>query len=455
MDMNLESRIGKGVRALAGVFAIASFAVLLAAPSALAQPTSKLFPIPGEQCSAAFECLPDQYGKTIAPFTSSIKSFKGRFMYSNATRDYQLTRTYRAWGMFPEPSTGKIYAMYGSTIAAWSEASFFAKTNGQPSSGPPAARKDNDGEKYVEPDYLFYAEAKGSGWQTYTADGQQRLYDVATDDRGYVYPATSEFGWGILQDTGGSLSNVKQFFPLTQVPADQQLLPAGNPQNVRVVKFGSSYMAVVGWTSGFTLYDVTIPAATRKIGETASSRGSVTDLVATKNRDAIAAWDNAFNRIRVVTSAELAVGNLAGKTIAASSGALFQAISSDATHIWAVENLGRTSPTFNLVKISPASGAVERFSILIPGGLSPSQLAYLEVSGGMAAIAGWGADGVRRSQTRLYDVRGPLPVEVPIADWFEAAYWVAPTGYVVPPGSYLSPMQALPYTYGGKTYLMY
>lgn len=452
MDQNLESRIGKGARAFARGLATASFVVLLAVPpSALAQPTSKLFPIPGEQCSAAFDCLPADYGKTIAPFTSSIKSFKGRFIYSNATRDYQLTRTYRAWGMFPEPSTGKIYAMYGSTVAAWSEASFFAKTNGQPSAGPPAVRKDNDGELYVAPDYTFYAEAKGSGWKTYTADGQQRLFDIATDDRGYVYLATQEFGWGILRDTGAALTSVAQVFPLDNNPEN----PAGSPKTVRVVKSGSNYIAVVGWDAGFTVYDVTTPATPRKFAETPSVNGTASVLMATTNRGSVAVLDISYDKIKIFSAAQLAAGNLTSINVEASPTGTFKAIAADATHIWAVENLGRASPTFNLVKISPTTGAVERFPVVIPGRLEPSQQVFLEVSGGLAAIAGWAADGSRRSQTRLYDVRGAAPVEIPIADWFEAAYWVAPSGYVVPPGTVMSPIQALPYTYGGKTYLMY
>lgn len=440
MIRGLETYGGWTVTKIARVLAVVFIVSLLGTNAAMAQgyPTPRPLGSPPDICTIC----PD--GGSTPPYSAPIKSFKGRFMDSHATRDFQQPeRTYRARKVQYEPATQRVYAMYGSTVAAWSEASFFSKLGG-PLAGPPASRASG-GEKYVAPDSTFYAE---KNWVVQVVDGQIRLFDIATDDRGYVYVAYSVFGWGVLRDTG-SLSSVKQ---ITNTDA---IAPPSSPTSIITAKSGSRYLAVVGWRAGYTVYDVTIPSAPVKLYDTANVRNSVGEVAQTTNSSHIAITNSATGDLRIISAAQLANGS-AGTTISPISGS-FEAVGADDEYFWATEGLGPQATSYRVWKIRASSGAAESFMLPVRGGITPVKI---EAGDGVLAVTGkgTGAGGVTRtSQVLYYDIKSGSPVEIPVGDWFETYYFYSNGQYARPEQTYVTIDfgQAVPHVYQGKAYLIF
>lgn len=447
MARELETKGGWTVTKIARVLAVMFIVSLFGTNAAMAQgyPTPRAAGSPADSCTVCPAPLPTY------PYSAPIKAFKGRFMDSHRTKDYQQPeRTYRARKFQHEPSTQRVYAMYGSTVAAWSETSFFTKLGG-PLSGPPATRLNSDGtvaeasERYVAPDSTFYAE---KSWIIQVVDGQIRLFDLATDDRGYVYPAYSAFGWGVLRDTG-SLVSVKQ------ITNADPIAPPSSPSSIVVAKSGSRYLAVVGWRSGYTVYDVTVPASPTKLYDTANVRNSVGEVAQTTNFSHIAITNSTTGDLRIISGAQLASGS-AGITVSPTSGD-FEAVGADDEYFWATEGLGPQATSYRIWKIHAATGATQTFTLPVTGGITPLKI---EATDGALAVTGkgTGADGVSRtSQVLFYDTKSGAPVEIPVGDWFESFYFAPPAGYAKPEQTYIPVdfSQAVPHINQGKTYLIW
>lgn len=174
-------------------------------PSSDSQP-----PVLCTVCLGAYKNLPTY------PYSAPIKAFAGRYVDSQSTRDYQNGtgyRTVRAKKVMTAPELNRVYIVQGEGLEVWDYNRFFTQKLRPDGStlerAPGRADPGSTREMYLRGDHTIYAEY-GGGWETFTMDGQERLFDADYDDRGYLYLAYEVFGWGIHQDAGSSLPLMKQ-----------------------------------------------------------------------------------------------------------------------------------------------------------------------------------------------------------------------------------------------------
>jgi len=154
-------------------------------------------------------------GKLTPGYPATISTFTGRFLDSQATTDLQYRfRTGRAFLAVPAPSRNRMYMIIGSSLAAFSLDTFFTRVAAGHLSNANEVPIDTNATMHPAPvdeflafDSFFYAENEPNGWSFSMVDGQDRLYDLDYDDTGSVYLAYSVYGWGIVQDDGGSSGN--------------------------------------------------------------------------------------------------------------------------------------------------------------------------------------------------------------------------------------------------------
>ena len=161
-------------------------------------------------------CIDADAGKITPGWDLPVQNFTGRFLDSERTRAFQ--QGFRdARGLLLRVTSKRIYMVTGSGVLAYDVDRFFSRlAGGEPlvaSTTIPVTGtwRDSTPENLLKWDQFFNAE--GSGWRTPLSDGWQRLFDVDSDDRGYVYLAYSEFGWGVVKDnfdTSGWMQSVFQ-----------------------------------------------------------------------------------------------------------------------------------------------------------------------------------------------------------------------------------------------------
>ena len=135
-------------------------------------------------------CYGPYKGKLTIGYGAPMKTFTGRFLDSNNTRDYQQTfRTARATYTGVAPERKRLYMLIGSALFAYNTDTFFSRLESgtamiQASNAPVSPRNARSGapEEYLQMDRYFYAE-NGSGWDTPVIDGQDRLFGFDWDDR--------------------------------------------------------------------------------------------------------------------------------------------------------------------------------------------------------------------------------------------------------------------------------
>ncbi|HXI13618.1 MAG TPA: PKD domain-containing protein [Thermoanaerobaculia bacterium] len=409
---------------VAGLAALASPSVLQAQNAVLPSATEKA-------CGAA---CPNNPTLLVEPFLSPIQAFKNRFVDSTSTRDYQQYRTLRARGAIA--SGGRIFMMLGSGVAAYEPSKLFDSTEGL-SLGFSGPRQEGynirDQEKWLVPNSYFYAETSGV-WRTATVDGQDRLYDLDADDRGFIYLAYSTFGWGILR-YDGSLKFVSQGQGTGFVP-----------KAVTAVRVGSSYYALVGdGDSTVAAYDVTNPAAPgdTPVRNLRSDRGELAAPAMAKasgtDGDIVGGIDTGGRFF--VQSASALIDGASPRFI----GHSFSAITSDGTNFYAAKN-----------------GSISIFSPLTPGvaasyqevsthsldGFNPYSIEYGE--GGYLSLVGREGNGY---DVRIYKMANGVPLPYTLNGYFRKFYSQAQPGHVPAPG-YTNLTQALTLKQGTRTYVI-
>ncbi|MFN2443905.1 MAG: hypothetical protein ABR517_14620, partial [Thermoanaerobaculia bacterium] len=276
-------------------------------------------------------------------YSPPLKSFKGRFLDSSRTRDYQAGwgyRTLRAKGMALVPEINRAYFMLGETLAAYNLDTFMSSKLGSPLQILPMgfAEAGLTREEYLPWNSAVYPEESGSGWQIEVGDGQQRLYDFDYDDRGYVYLAYSFFGWGIVQDIGG-LALVAQDFDTKAV-------------RVRVVKADASrYLAVVQAGPDSIVYDVTNPSAPQLLRRI--NAGSLLAMEKSGGSSPFIAFNNEES-IKIYSANDLIHGVASG-TI--NDSGFYSGLGTDGTRFFAVRKITKT--TSEIITIGRSSGSWE------------------------------------------------------------------------------------------------
>jgi len=434
MTVKQVQQRGLGVRTfflfLAGLAALGNVSDLWAQGAILPTPVSRV-------CGAPCDPRPELI---IQSFSSPIQAFKNRFIDSVTTRDYQQNRTLRARGaMF---SGGRIFMMLGSGIAAYEPSKLFESSEGLTFgfSGPRyEGYLVKDPEKWLVPNSYFYAENSGS-WKTFTVDGQDRLYDIDTDDRGFVYAAYSTFGWGIVRYDGNF-----QFV--------SQVLDGGTliPKTVTAVRAGSSYYALVGdGESKVAAYDVTTPATPNSSpvilrGVSGNLSALSTTKAAGVDGDIVGGIDTG-GRFFVQSASALIAGS-APKYF----GERFTSVTSDGTNFYAAKQ-----------SFSPLGGSLSIFSPASPGVAST----YLEVQtvsldafvphsieygdGGFLSLVGREGNGY---DVRIYKLANGVPLPFTLNNYFRKFYSQPDPGHVPAPG-YTTLTQALTLRHGTRTYII-
>ncbi len=216
-------------------------------------------------------CDPGNLGLPIYPYADPLR-YTGRYLDSVYTNTMQQPfRTARAvWGAYVSRQSNRVYMVIGSAVAVYNLDTFFTRLAARPAETlmPVTAVPVNwqyfgtgrgPVEKFLKWDKWFYAENTPSGWWIAVVDGQDRLMAIDNDDRGYIYIATSVFGWGILYDDGKSDGGFLQSnYQSARYPAPGEI---SGPNEARVFKSSSNryYVTVSGGSAYSNVWDVTNP----------------------------------------------------------------------------------------------------------------------------------------------------------------------------------------------------
>lgn len=182
-------------------------------------------------------------GKHTAPLPSNM-TWIGRALDSHHVGSFQSPiRTLKGYSLLPAPELGKLFAIIGSGVAMYDLPTLTQRIRlGKLAPVNSFPNRRGDPELWMSPEAYFYAET--SGWQTHNVDTQDRLFGIDYDDRGLVYVAYKEFGWGILDAKSGLVSRYQMVNDATSVA----------PIRVLAFKVGAEYFVAVSTDSSAHLY---------------------------------------------------------------------------------------------------------------------------------------------------------------------------------------------------------
>ena len=274
---------------------------------------------------------PNYPNSFLPQYSGPLTRFVGRYVDSNRVPAFQAgygMRTLRAEKVIVATDTNRVYMIIGSTFAQWDIGSFFSKIGVEPlikntyyGAGIYRAGRNSPNEKYLgfegfaypEDDYDF------SDWQWYVADGQDRLFDMHYDDRGYVYLAYHIFGWGIVN------SNLDMDAPaLSQVTASET--PSGPPTVIFSFKANGRYYVIVSdGSSTSSIFETTNPSSPSHVTTMAFGilggvpGGSPAAKIGGGSSDTVALVDT-NGRVRIYSGSSLAAGGSPTNTFNPSGG---------------------------------------------------------------------------------------------------------------------------------------
>ncbi len=377
---------------------------LLTTVSAVAQYWPKPAATPGVDvvCTG---CLELHNGKLTPGYPSTIQTFTGRFLDSQATQDYQQPfKTARAESVVVVPSLHRIYMQIGSALFAYNLDTFFTRlaneelmsVNSIPTTsryGPHPAPVD----RVLSYDEFFYAENEPeNGWDAPISDGQRRLQGFDYDDLGYVYLAYSAFGWGIVKDDFASGHTLMHSVHQNFNAYSDDVVPFG----VAVFKTsaGRYYVVVMSGDRPNNLFEVT-------------DRGNPVHLPSFNKNIVAFAKNAAMDRIALASGADIQIYSgdalsTGGQPLTRFNGigsAPVNGITSDGTNFYA------TSDTQNGLVISmfsPSGGTYSRVDYQLGGGYG--QTTKLSYSDGYLVWAGT----VGASTLRIFKLQNGVPVEI-------------------------------------------
>jgi hypothetical protein len=391
-------------------------------------------------------------GQPTFPYDTPISLHAGRFVDSTNTVSVQSPiRTIRSGLVRVAPaSRNRIYLQLGGMVGAYTLDTFFSGKLAQPIVALnsifsfSSLRGRNQFEKLAKPDQFFYAERGNSGWNCPLFDAQDVLTDFDTDDRGYLYISTFNFGWGIASDPGADdfshLPFVAQV-PYTGFHAFTRMLSLQNGANYYVYGSDGEFEA--------KLYDVTTAAIPALDGTRSGSTKAFTawSKYEAGQRVALINFDG---HARIYNHADLIANGTPLADLTPSAGKIFIDLSFDEDgNLWLAESTWSTSS--NLLRKATPSGetyTTATFNVYGATAFSPRKIA---VSGGYIAVAGQLAGS--SADLRLLRVVGGTPELQDTSGFVEKYYHRAPSGYAQPVGSAQKNVGLV--TQGGKTYLFY
>jgi hypothetical protein len=393
----------------------------------------------------------------------AIKSFTGRTVDSTGTIAVQHVgmRTVRAGDVIRvAPARGnapaRIYMRMGEMLGAYSLDAFFATTPRPPmkpvSSIPTGSRYTRRPLEVIAlPNGHVYPESRSSGgWRVPLVDGQERLGDFDFDDRGFIYLAYQEFGWGIVQDKGEQ--GGQHFAKVVQVIGrdNPELPPTGIfPRVIIALRSGSKYFAVVSDSFSATktaIYDVTNPAAPGAARVRSGAANGISAWAKSNDGQFLAVL-NGDAKLRVYTADAYVQGTTPSPilTLAATTGKFLRAPSfDDEGNLYVLEGDARGVKRGAVLRRMIGTTEFVRFDL---GEFNPK---VISTANGYVAIGGDVlVNGRVTSDLLLFDAHQPLVTD----GFFRKFYHAAPDGHIQPQFSTQKAVRIV--GSGGRTYLMY
>ena len=405
--------------------------------------TAQDYPIPSATPVNCTTCAAPYTNKPTWPFSSPIKRFAGRFIDSQATRDFQApVRTLRARRGMVVPQRGRVYMMAGAgTFAAYNLSTFFTSTLGSPMKNLTTYDSQRvPGEQYLQWDAYMDPEWRCSGWRTVMQDGQDRLGGFDADDRNYIFLAYGPFGMGVVEEAGASDGGCFQVI--------HQSFEGGiTPDNIIVLRDSSRYYAITWGSGGAALFDATTPASLRFMSNNAPSGVHAAKARVSPNFDH-AAW---VNSAAISFYSADALGSNPFQVVQPINGdASFRGITSDGVGtFYTIESNSAGVSNIVVMRKNGARYDVSRFPL--EGYFAGTTIRYGE---GYLTMIGADADIARN--LRLVRLSGSDPVrEVSTNNYFRNYYTRPPSGYAKPQRSSDFPEEAFVYRHLGVNYLIY
>ena len=444
--------------------------VLLTCVAFVTPASAQFWTMPGKgtpvPCST---CVEPAKGKLTYPFNAPLVRHVGRYLDSSSTGNYQNAgmRTLRARSVRVYPDQNRIVIWTGETVSIFQLDTFFTSTLAKslvpankaflirPSNG--WDRLGNPYEKVLPPDQYFYSEAKDSEWYVTHPDSQRMLNDFDLDDRGYLYVATDQFGWGLARDEGRTDASHVAYVTQVRAPFEENALFS--------IKSGSKYYAVLSdESSELLIYDVTSPQIIRPPVASDPRWIPPTALRRTSKSDAFMAWarDDATQRVAVVNiDAKVRVYDysayVAGRppvyTYDIPSGKKVLDLAFDESGVlWLPQTTSGLGSNV-LVRLAPTGNTYTPRSFDVYGGsFSPE---VIDASSGYVSLLGLTADGY---DSVLLKVQNGEPQQIDVDNFYRKYYSRAPANYTAldfqsPSSHKIGDAEIV--EYGNKTYLMF
>ena len=436
-------------------FFVCVLVVLLTAAATYAQdwPLPAATPNTDVPCTG---CFNGKDGLKTIGYPPTLR-FVGRFTDSEATKEYQFYyRTARARGVTflesSDPTKSRIYMMVGSGVGAYNTDTFFSRLAAHETLYPASAIPTRPSPNYRSPfselflwwDRWFYAEQSDGAWILGGGDGQDRLYGIDADDRGYVYMAYSTYGWGIARDDFGTGAD--------RMPSVFQHLGEASdvtPISIVLSKVDSEYYVVV--SSGndkAQVWRVTRPANPEKMSDLPAR--AFNSFAKDTAGSRIATVDG-NGRLQILTNSAFVNGGapLVSRVL---SGGQYKAVTTDGTNFYALSSISGSS---YVSVINGSTYAETQFPILNTSGGPASFSTPGGIRAGAGFLAVWGIeDAAGGWNLHLYKIgNGSTLADVPLDNYFAKYYsGGSPAGYAHP--SFSAFMDVAPYKRGAKTYLI-
>jgi PKD repeat protein len=465
---------------------VAAVVVLLLVPVAVAQK----HPLPKSTANPPVICTgcpgtnlhgQSNDGLPTASFALPIAAHVGRTVDSSSTADYQHIgfRTARARMIRIAPSRGgsappRVYIGIGEAVAAYSLSKFFSTTlpggtvavNTLTTGSTITGVNRNPLERIAPLDAFIYPEAKSltndiSGWTLEFGDGQQRLGDFDFDDRGYIYAAYINFGWGIVKDSGETGGGHFPH-PVKQIKDDSSGV---TPRIILTIKTGGRYYAIVSaeGSRSLAVYDVTNPASPGPPVVRNGSQWGIRAWAKEESSGRVAIIDYDWG-VSIYSDAAFVSGGTPIVTYKPATAKAFGAIDfDDSGNLWMAESAkdGVTLGQNALYRATPTGGTytVQTFNPYGPGNFTPSHYHGIDAAAGFVVVGGRGdRDGSAALEARILKIENGTPRLLDDGNFFRRYY------HSSLPGMAMS--QTLPqyttlhrglkiFKHGTKTYLFY
>ncbi|HSP14464.1 MAG TPA: PKD domain-containing protein [Thermoanaerobaculia bacterium] len=376
-------------------------------------------------------------------YKAPIATFTGRYLDSSNTSEwFKPFRTARAKYVLAMPALDRIYFKYGDgSVASYKLSTFFTRLEG----GERLVYAAPDGQVYragnpevwLRWDTWFNPEI-GSGWQTNTVDGSLRMTFFDVDDQGFVYIASTLYGWGIVKDDfstmGGSMRTSVQKYPSAKGDSA--------PSIIASVKGATRYYAILGRQD---MWDVTDRKNPVKLSTT--NVPGLNHFAKNANADRIAIVDSTGS-LTINTGDGFATGTA---PLFTSTG--FADVTSDGTNFF-----GLKYPSGIVVLVPSGNSYTEQAGTLTDPKFSANTIKY-----GDGYLVLTGADTGAGWDVRVYKVGANLiptavitngtPADNAYPSYFRNYYGLPPNNHYVVPG-YINMLDGTVVKSNGHTYLI-